>query len=719
MPNQYGLIEHAAPLPIPANLFRVVVKFCDPSTAQNLRASNKALACAIRKQDVAWVEACQIRHLKGDDYCCLWAIRKWQPEILRALPASARKQHAAPLLLGGAEHGHTEAIDWALDGGDGITDCDVHLALECAVRNDRVAAVEQLMTAGFAICTHQLLYCAATHGRIKIVKLLLDQGLLLRDDISRALCGAAKKGHTDIVRLLLQAGVDLQSELLRVHESAITYGNTKVAPPVLCADCEVQEQAARALPHATQHGQADVVALLLEHMGGLVETTTDTGLRAASSAGHFHVVKALIEAGVGVAEKELAFREAAGAGHGKIVKWLLESGEIDEEVKEMALQDAAEAEHVEIVKVITKDVVSDETISSVLTTAATTGQVDIVTALLEATTNTDIKGVALQTAVAANQSKVVDAILTNRESVNQTDGDEALFTAAGNNNLYIAERLVEAGTSPRAQGMALEHAAAWGHYEICRMLLLSLVKLTVIDGGRDIVGQEDRDLALRYAAYNGHKDVIKLLCEFGAKSLGVALRDAAERGDAGVAGTLLNTDDGLVWYISMLEQETALGIAVRNGHWNVAKVIVDAGVSGSGHGLVLQYAAACGHLEMVRQVLSGSGFVVSQADREAAVGFAARYEQEGALRVLFDWGMCTSGVVGMALQDAVVGGWEGVVRFLLGVGVVDRAVRDAAIWEAMKARNVGVLRLLLEDRERDGGDATNRPLPHSVIAMAL
>jgi len=349
-----------------------------------------------------------------------------------------------------------------------------------------------------------LLYIAAKHGHIEVVKALLAAGAdpnQARDDGITPLFAASVKGHVEVVKVLLAGGADPNQA--RAEDGATPLlvaaqdGHVEVVKALL-ADPRILPNKATAdgatpLFIAAQQGYAEVVTALLD-VGADPNLARDddgvTPLLAAAQNGHIKVVTALLDAG---ADPNLAKPNgatplylAAQKGHVEVVKALLAAGADPN----LAMTDgatplfvAAQYGHAEVVTAFLVGSRTDpnQAMTSGLTPllfAAAEGHAEVVTALLE-NPRTDLNlamtddGITpLFIAAEKGHGSVVTALLAAGADPNKTmaDGATLLYTTILFGHLEIAQRLLQ---HPKIEvaNSALISASQTSYVELVQVML--------------------------------------------------------------------------------------------------------------------------------------------------------------------------------------------------------------------------------------------------------
>ena len=193
--------------------------------------------------------------------------------------------------------------------------------------------------------TGTLLHNAASHGRIDVVRQLLEQGENIEarrgDNGSTPLHTAARGGHTEVVRLLLERGANIEA-MTTSHgatplDSAVWKGHTDVVRLLLEKGANIEatrsDDGSTPLDSAAYKGHTDVVRLLLQKGANIEATRTSGGtpLCSASWRGHVGVVSLLLEMGANIKvirtdSGRAALHTTASYLQTEVVRLLLEKG---------------------------------------------------------------------------------------------------------------------------------------------------------------------------------------------------------------------------------------------------------------------------------------------------------------------------------------------------------------------------------------------------------
>ena len=149
------------------------------------------------------------------------------------------------------------------------------------------------------------------------------------------------------------------------------------------------------------------------------------------------------------------------------------------------------------------------------------------------------------TYVAETKADALEAVLFSQPG--DEDDDTALMKAAGQGHIEVVRFLVEQGadlnTRNRQEQNALMLAAAGGHLTVATFLIDRGVYVSPPLVPLNYVYSDGPKIALEWAAYNGHLDMVRLLLEvigaFDRPHPNQSLGWAAARGHLDVARLLL------------------------------------------------------------------------------------------------------------------------------------------------------------------------------------
>lgn len=560
----------------------------------------------------------------GEHHALIAAARQGRLELVRALlergadPAK-RMPDGAHALDGAAEGGHLAVVEQLLARDPELLDlpgfCE-RTALIAAAGEGHAQLVRALLERGAdprrrADNGARALDLAASQGQLAVVQLLLAHDPQLLDlpggGENTALMVAAGWGHAEVVRVLLERGADARKRLAdgrhaldwaahRGHPAAVEQLLTH--DPLLLRLPGYDERTA--LIAASMYGHAEVVRVLLAR-GAHPRKRLASGFRAldlAAHQGHQAVVERLLAHDPQLldlpgAGERTALVAAAASGHAKLVRALLERGADPRKwaTGGPALLWAAHGGHQATVEQLIEH---DPQLLDLpghgewtaLYMAAYFGHVELVRALLgrgaDPRKRTANGSHALEGAAEAGRQAVVEQLLAHDPLLLDLPGSNectALIRAAVQGHIELLRALLVRGADPRrrdASGAhALEGAAAKGHLAVVEQLLAHDAQLL------DLSGSGERT-ALIAAAGHGHVEVVRALLERGADprkraSDGArALDSAAQEGHLAVVKQLLAHDPQLL-DLPGLGERTALSAARRNGHEELARVLVELG----------------------------------------------------------------------------------------------------------------------------------------------
>lgn len=248
----------------------------------------------------------------------------------------------------------------------------------------------------------------------------------------------------------------------------------------------------------------------------------------------------------------------------------------------------------------------------------------------------------------------------------------------------------------------LHWAAYNGHKEVTKLLLEKGADLEAKDTERAKMS------ALHFAADNGHESVVELLLDFGAdvdsedQNGWTALHHAVLSGHEVVARLLI--EKGSDCNAREGDGRTALHFAVEYGHEAIARLLLDGGADLDAEdetgGVPFHEAAANGNTAIVRLLLDrGADIEARTTDGKSALYFAAHWGYEATVRLLLEKGANPNYEADhgeAVLLSAVKNGHEVVVRLLLEIdGVNPDYYGNKALLSAARNGCESVVRLLL------------------------
>ena len=226
-------------------------------------------------------------------------------------------------------------------------------------------------------------------------------------------------------------------------------------------------------------------------------------------------------------------------------------------------------------------------------------------------------------------------------------------------------------------GTPLQAAAFQGHKEVVRLLL---------DRGAGMASAWGLfGTALEAASQRGHKDTVQLLLERGADVnaqygvYGTALQAASEGGHKDVVRMLLKHGADVNARFGRLG--TALQTASYEGHADIVQLLIDRGANvnaqdgfdeESTYGTALQAASFAGHAEIVDKLLHfGADPNIESGNYGTALQASSLAGHEQIVRLLLDWNAdadILGGDYGSALQAASSEGHMEIAQVLLDRG---------------------------------------------------
>ena len=416
--------------------------------------------------------------------------------------------------------------------------------------------------------------CAARGGHIKVVRLLLEKGNNIFDEVmmSRALDNAVQGGRINIVELFLERGINPSTD---------------------------------ALPNASKKGYAEIVRLLLEKREGFFsEESLSSALDYAVENGYVGIAELLLKNGVEskkssnviigllkgdlpVDKKELSdeLDNAALTGNIEIFKFLLDKHTdlFYESVPSYILSNAAYRGHTEIVEFLLNkcpDLFDEFVLSDALYGTARNGYTKIIRLLLNK--GAKPSSYALDVAVEKQYEKIVRLFLKNGGDLfNEDILSRALSKAVEKGHEKIVELFLDCGgVDPNFQYVENVNISEYGP-PILRSKQTQPMLISALKNGHENTAKlllnkspvlfDDAVLtsALDYAAEKGYTEVVKLLLDNGAdpNKRAYPLEIAVEKGYTKIIRLLLEK--------TARPSHHVLGIAARNGHRKIVELLLD------------------------------------------------------------------------------------------------------------------------------------------------
>lgn len=488
-----------------------------------------------------------------------------------------RNNNDETALIIAARAGH-EGIVELLDPTDdkGVTalmravdrnDVDTVKALIPLQKRKRTAGEAE--TDGLRMTKGTALMRAAAHGHTGMVKLLVEHECRMKDECGKtALMRAAQGNNLECVKILLheEAGMTQSSGWTALMYAA--YSNSiECAALLVKKEAEMQNKNGRsALMIAVFNNSVDCVDILLDHEGGMQDKDGWSALMHA-------VCNNKLECAMLLLEKERCMQDNDG--------WT-------------ALMCAARNNHLECTRLLLEEESGMQTNNgeTALIMAAEKGHAGCVRLLLEREgCMYDKSGRTGLMAAASNNNLECARLLFEKEGgMKSSDGRTALMNAACNNSLECVKLLLkkEGRMQTNSGETALMIAAQKNCPECIKQLLKKEGNMQDNDGGS----------ALMWAAYNGNPECVKLLLMMEKcikdNSDMTALMWAASCNEQECAQLLVQHEsDASGW-------TTLIYAAICNNIDDVRDSLHEVGRQDIGGKTALMYAAAYGHVEIVR-----------------------------------------------------------------------------------------------------------------------
>lgn len=445
---------------------------------------------------------------------------------------------------------------------------------------------------------------------------------------STPLGAAVLEGDINIVRMLLEAGADPNPSVwyeTPVLVEAVRKGQIEIVQVLIAAGANVNRGLDELPLHtAAEEGYLEIVRLLLE-AGANVEGHEEDGWTAlmdASSAGHLSIVQLLVEQGADVnawSQGETSLMLAARGVHREVYEFLYPL--VSDEIRAIGDRDAEQ----EMSKTIRRRAREENKDVEKLVDLAMYGNLKQVQQLIA--NGVDVNAIAacnrtaLSLAIQGGKIPVIQALLDAGADPNLPDEtDDGLAAASplmqaastffATNRGDMVRLLIQSGANLNQQDSegrtALMHALGYSDMDVIETLIKAGVDLDIQDN--------EGNTALMQVELSKSTKLVDLLKQAGASHKGlkeVELLQAIERGDTDRVKVLLQEKLNLN---ARLGQITMLCQAAREGHLEIAKLLIEAGAdvnqrASEGHFNPLLYAAYYGNLELVGILLEAGADV--------------------------------------------------------------------------------------------------------------
>ncbi len=418
-------------------------------------------------------------------------------------------------------------------------------------------------------------------------------------DGCRPLLIASLNGYCNVVALLLEAGADVNAADGK-GRTALMAGahNSQLDVVKLLVDWGVEidqgtHNGYTALMQASSLGHCDVVKLLLENKANteLSSITGTTALINACINGHYDVVTLLLgaKADVNAAFEEgwTALMAAAHIGHTDVVKLLIAHGaEIDKcnVSGRTALMQASKNGHLDVTLLLQPGADVNATDCggwTALMLAAHGGQCNVVKSLIACGAKIDqgnlASGTPLMQASGNGHYDAVKALLQAGADANVANGkrEGPLMAAAHGGYCDVVKLLLE----HKAKTDQSDIEGNTPLMEASRMGQFGAVAILIAAGANVNADHHNVNVStpLTKASMGGHSDVVKLLLKAGADVNAGKLEYWSRCFIKAKIIYVEKEDDDAECTELSDEGSTPLIVACASCHWEVAKVLLDAG----------------------------------------------------------------------------------------------------------------------------------------------
>ncbi len=604
-----------------------------------------------------------------------------------------------PALHEAAEAGDAARVQALIAGGAdlGAKDRYSRTALHVAINSGQEAIVELLISAGADVNAVDVdgntpLFCAIDSEKSSITRLLLAHGATVRTvNVSgkTPLSKAIQLRDTSLVELLIARGADVNAKLAPASSTplqlAAEYGQKEIIESLLAAGAEINAADTwgfTALHKALRARDVDPdIARLLLARGADARTQTHDGetlLHVAAKIGYDDIVANLIAGGADVnavdRPGDTPVLYAARYGHLDIVRRLVAEGasvNVANKQGETPLTEAVAYGEPDLVKFLISQGASvnvrrRKSQYTPLHIAAYYGWKPVAELLIAAGAPLNAAGaIGIDDPWGPTPRPTARSRKRGSPGVPPGPGQTPVQVAMKMGHSKIVRLLAERGAE-----VTIHQAAYLGQIDKAREILAGGVQVDA----QDVYGWT----ALRWAAQEGHEDVVRLLLTHGAdingkSSNGVPLLAAMRRGHNDIAALLVMNGAALNGTSDEYGMTTPLEMAISKGLRDLVELLISKGALGKpGSDAVNQAllsAAESGRRDMVEL------FLAKGANVSKAIG----------------------GVRWTALQCAAAQGHEDIVQLLIAKGADVDAVNDwgeSAIDLAMEWDHREIVKLL-------------------------